>query len=72
MLRLKEILVKKQISQVQLSRAMNTSKVSISCWATGKAMPSVETLIRLCEILEVSLDELVIYDKGRKKNNPNL
>jgi len=45
--------------------------VTINQWATGKAMPSVETLIRLCQILEVSLDELVIYDKGRKKNNPN-
>ena len=66
MLRLKEILEKKQISQVQLSRAMNTSKVSISCWATGKAMPSVETLIRLCEILEVGLEDLVDY-KAKKK-----
>ena len=66
MLRLKKILEKKQISQVQLSRAMNTSKVSISCWATGKAMPSVETLIRLCEILEVGLEDLVDY-KAKKK-----
>ena len=65
MLRLKEILEKKQISQVQLSRAMNTSKVSISCWVTGKAMPSVETLIRLCEILEVGLEDLVDY-KAKK------
>ena len=66
MLRLKEILEKKQISQVQLSRAMNTSTVSISSWATGKAMPSVESLIRLCEILEVGLEDLVDY-KAKKK-----
>ena len=66
MLRLKEILEKKQISQVQLSRAMNTSTVSISSWATGKAMPSVETLIRMCEILDVSLEDLVDY-KAKKK-----
>ena len=65
MLRLKEILEKKQISQVQLSRAMNTSTVSISSWATGKAMPSVETLIRLCGILEVGLEDLVDY-KAKK------
>lgn len=66
MLRLKEILEKKQISQDQLSRAMNTSTVSISSWATGKAMPSVETLIRMCEILDVSLEDLVDY-KAKKK-----
>lgn len=66
MLKLKEILDKKQISQVQLSRAMHTSTVSISAWATGKAMPSVESLIRLCEILEVGLEDLVDY-KAKKK-----
>jgi transcriptional regulator with XRE-family HTH domain len=66
MLRLKEILVKKQLSQAELSRAMGTSTVTISAWATGKAMPSVESLIRICEILEVSLDELVILKKSRK------
>jgi transcriptional regulator with XRE-family HTH domain len=68
MLRLKEILVKKQLSQAKLARAMGISTVSMSAWATGKAMPSVESLIRISEILEVSLDELVIYNKGRKYN----
>jgi hypothetical protein len=34
MLKLKEILAKKQISQVELSKAMRTSTVSISAWAT--------------------------------------
>jgi len=66
MLKLKEILAKKQISQVELSKAMRTSTVSISAWATGKAMPSVETLIRLCEYLEVGLEDLVDY-KTKKK-----
>lgn len=70
MLRLKEILVKKQLSQAHLARIMGTSTVTMSAWATGKAMPSVESLIRISEILEVSLDELVIYDKGRKKIIP--
>ena len=71
MLRLKEILKEKRLTQLSVSKAMKLSSVTVNQWATGKAMPSVETLIRLCEILEVSLDELVIYDKGRKKNNPN-
>lgn len=66
MLKLKEILAKKQISQVELSKAMGISTVSLSSWATGKAMPSVETLIRLCEYLEVGLEDLVDY-KAKKK-----
>jgi transcriptional regulator with XRE-family HTH domain len=66
MLRLKELLVKKQLSQAELSRAMRTSTVTISAWATGKAMPSVGSLVRICEILEVSLDELVIIKKRQE------
>jgi DNA-binding XRE family transcriptional regulator len=32
-------------------------------------MPSVESLIKLCEILDVSLNTQVIIEKGKKKNN---
>ncbi len=67
MLRLKEILVKKQLSQAELARSMGTSTITMSAWATSKAMPSVESLIRISEILEVSLGGLVIYESDRYK-----
>lgn len=66
MLRLKEILKEKGVTQLSLSKAMKLSSVTINQWATGKTMPSVESLIRLCEILEVGLEELVDY-KAKKK-----
>ena len=66
MLKLKEILANKKISQLELSKIMGISTVTISSWSTGKAMPSVETLIRLCEYLEVGLEDLVDY-KTKKK-----
>ncbi len=72
MLRLKEILKKKGLKQLFLAQAMHTSSVTISSWATGKSMPSVESLIRLCEILDVGLDDLVIIEKSKKKSNPKL
>lgn len=72
MLRLKKILKKKGLKQLFLAQAMHTSSVTISSWATGKSMPSVESLIRLCEILDVGLDDLVIIEKNKKKNNPKL
>lgn len=67
MLRLKEILKKRGLTQLFLANAMDLSKVTINQWATGKTMPSVESLIKLCEILDVSLDDLVIYKKVKKK-----
>lgn len=72
MLRLKEILKKKGLKQLFLAQAMHISSVTISSWATGKSMPSVESLIRLCEILDVGLDDLVIIEKGKKKNSPKI
>jgi transcriptional regulator with XRE-family HTH domain len=66
MLRLKEILKEKKVTQLSVSKAMKLSSVTINQWATGKTMPSVESLIRLCEILEVGLEELVDY-KAKKK-----
>lgn len=71
MLRLKEILKKKGLKQLFLAQAMNTSSVTISSWATGKSMPSVETLIRLAEFLDVSLDELVVQKKVKNNHTPN-
>jgi transcriptional regulator with XRE-family HTH domain len=72
MLRLKEILKKKGLNQLFLAKALDLSNVTISSWATGKSMPSVESLIRLCEILDVGLDDLVIIEKSKKKSNPKL
>jgi transcriptional regulator with XRE-family HTH domain len=66
MLRLKEILKEKGLTQLSVSKAMKLSSVTINQWATGKTMPSVESLIRLCEILEVGLEDLVDY-KAKKK-----
>ncbi|MFM1755916.1 MAG: hypothetical protein RL621_840 [Bacteroidota bacterium] len=71
MLRLKEILKQKGITQVFLAREMDLSTVTINHWVSGKAIPSVESLIRLAEILEVSLDELVLIEKDKKKKIGN-
>lgn len=69
MLRLKEILKEKKLTQLFLAKSMNLSNVTINQWATGKSMPSVESLIKLCEILDVSLDDLVVYKKGKRSDN---
>jgi putative transcriptional regulator len=71
MLRLKEILKEKGITQVFLAKEMDLSTVTINHWVSGKAMPSVESLIKLAEILEVTLNELVVFKNLSKNENPN-
>jgi transcriptional regulator with XRE-family HTH domain len=59
MLLLKEILKKKKISQKQLSLILGISEQSISSWAQNKAEPSLKMTLKICEVLNITLNELV-------------
>ena len=54
----------KQMSQGELAELLEVSRQSISKWENNSAVPELDKLIRLSEIFEVSLDELV---KGEEK-----
>ena len=54
----------KQMSQGELAEMLEVSRQSISKWENNSAVPELDKLIRLSEIFEVSLDELV---KGEEK-----
>lgn len=53
----------RQLSQEALAKQLLISRQSISKWENGDATPDMENLVKLSEILKVSLDELV---KGEK------
>ncbi|TCD45497.1 helix-turn-helix domain-containing protein [Streptococcus sp. X16XC17] len=61
---LKNIRQAKNLSQDALAEQLFISRQSISKWENGDATPDLENLIKLSEVLGVSLDELV---KGEKK-----
>ena len=49
----------KSLSQGDLAEMLEVSRQSISKWENNSAVPDLEKIIRLSEIFEVSLDELV-------------
>ncbi len=49
----------KNISQVSLSVQVGVSQETISAYENGKSFPSVDTLLKLCEIFKVSADFLL-------------
>ena len=53
----------KGLTQEQLGKIINVSRQTISKWETDRSFPDIENLIWLCDIYEISLDELV----GRKQ-----
>jgi transcriptional regulator with XRE-family HTH domain len=59
MLRLKEILKKRKMTQKELSSILGISVQSTSSWAKNKSEPSLKMTLKICEILNVTLNELV-------------
>ena len=47
------------ISQKELSKSLDVTNKAISKWETGEAFPSVSQLIKLSEIFDVSIDEML-------------
>ena len=55
---LKDLRKKKGISQARLAGLLGVSRSAVSMWEIDKSQPDPDTLVRLSEILGVSLDEL--------------
>ena len=58
----------KGITQEKLAEILNIDKRKISRWETGSSMPEFDMLIKLSEILDISLYELSICQKIKDKN----
>ena len=56
---LKKYRKEKDITQIRLSIAAEVSQETISAYESGKALPSAETLIKLSDFLNVSIDFLL-------------
>ena len=57
--RICKLRTRKNLSQGELADALDVSRQSISKWETGASVPELDKLIRLSEIFDVSLDELI-------------
>ncbi len=56
--RLREIRTEKHLKQSDIAAMLNVSGNAVHCWETDKQEPSMAMLLKLSEILEVSLDYL--------------
>jgi transcriptional regulator with XRE-family HTH domain len=67
MIRLKQVLKEKGMTQRELSLRINRSVITINSWANQKSTPSIEVLVDICEILGCEIGELV--ETRRNKDN---
>lgn len=66
--RIKNEREKLNLSQDDLAQKMDISRQAISKWETGKSYPDIETILKLSDLFNLSLDELVKGDKTFQEN----
>lgn len=49
----------KELTQMQLAEKLNISNRAVSKWETGKSIPDVSIMLELCEILDITVNELL-------------
>lgn len=59
MINLCKIRTRKKMSQVNLSMKIGVAQETISAYESGRSYPSVDTLLKMCEIFNVSTDYLL-------------
>lgn len=57
--KLKAVRKSKNLTQLELSKRLEVSKGTISAYEQGLSYPSLETLVKICEILNTSSDYLL-------------
>ena len=71
--RLKELRLKKGLTQTELGEKVGVKQNTFTNWENGKREPSFENLIKLADLLEVSLDWLFGREQMKvKKRSPAL
>ena len=53
-----ELRAAKNLSQGDLAEILDVSRQSVSKWETDTAVPELDKLIKMCDVFEVTLDEL--------------
>ena len=57
--RLKVVLAEKKITNRQLAEKLGKDEATISKWCTNKLQPNLEMLIKIAQVLEVEVQELI-------------
>lgn len=54
----------KKLTQAQLAERLNITDRAVSKWETGKSMPDSSIMLELCEILGITVNELLSGEKA--------
>ena len=58
----------KGLTQVQLSEKLNITNRAVSKWETGKSCPDASIMLELCDILGITVNELLSGERITMEN----
>lgn len=58
-LRIRELRKERKMTQTQLAELLATTQDTVSLWELDKSYPDIPSLVRLCDIFDVSADYLL-------------
>ena len=59
---------KKNLTQMQLAEKLNITNRAVSKWETGKSCPDVSIMMKLCDILGITVNELLSAERISMEN----
>ncbi len=64
---------KQNLTQTQLAEKLHITNKAVSKWETGKSLPDASVMLELCEILEITVNDLlsgevVVMENYKEKN----
>ncbi len=68
MIRIKQLRLEKRLRQIDLAKEMGTSQNALSYWERGEFQPDNETLKKLANFFDVSVDYLLGHSDVRRSN----
>jgi transcriptional regulator with XRE-family HTH domain len=51
--------IRNGLTQVELANRLNVTQGSVGCWEIGKTLPRPKSMVKLCEILKIPIDDLI-------------
>ena len=60
---------KENLTQMQLAEKLNITDRAVSKWERGKAMPDSSLMLDLCDILKITVNDLLSGEKINMENN---
>lgn len=62
---------RRELSQGDLAELLEVSRQSVSKWETDVSVPELDKLVKLCEVFDITLDELVKGDPNECEEMPD-